>query len=160
MSRDMTPLPVNSEGNGANLRTLTFDIADAPMLFAAMMIAGNKAMMGNSGKAENRLRHYQEMFLQACPAGFRKFPDEEDISSIAIAMMDAETCTAQILHEHSWDKSVCLKIAIGDQNWTTNYVDRSDVPEMIECLKEIAPMTCAIETLEDAVDERYKRRRT
>lgn len=158
MKRDHSPLPIKTEGNGANLRTLTFDFADAPMLFAGMRLAANTVMMSGHEreKAERRLRHYQQMFLEACPPGFANFKREEDIATIAIEMMDADLCTIQSIYEYSWDKDVWLSVTIGDKNCIAGRVLRTDVPAMIDCLREIAPLSCRVETLDDVQGNPYQ----
>ena len=156
MKRDRSPLPIRTEGNGANLRTLTFDFADAPMLFAGMRLAANTVMMSSKTNAERRLRHYQQMFLEACPPGFDKFKVEEDIATIAITMMDADLCTAQCIYEHSWDRDVWLRVEVGDTRCIAGRVLKTDVPAMIDCLRKIAPLSCRIETLEDVQGHPYR----
>ena len=156
MKRDFSPLPIRTEGNGANLRTLTFDFADAPMLFAGMRLAANTVMMSSKNKAERRLRHYQQMFLEACPPGFDKFKDEEDIATIAIAMMDADLCTAQCIQEHSWDSDVWLQVEVGGIRCIAGRVAKTDVPAMVACLREIAPMSCEVRHLDDVMGHPYR----
>lgn len=41
MNRDRTPLPIDTDGNGSRLATLTYDVADAPMLIHALAIGAN-----------------------------------------------------------------------------------------------------------------------
>jgi hypothetical protein len=149
--RDMSELPIDESGNGERLRTLTFDFADAAMLYHAAMIGGNTVLMCGGGKAENRMRYYQNKFREACPPGFEHFKREEDIAVIAIAMMDAERCTFQKIKRWPDDKEAKVEIAIGDRKWGNWGLTLEQCDEMLSCLKAICPMSCEIEVLEDQI---------
>ena len=94
--------------------------------------------------------------MRACPPGFANFKREEDIATIAIEMMDADLCTIQSIYEYSWDKDVWLSVTIGDKNCIAGRVLRTDVPAMIDCLREIAPLSCRVETLDDVQGNPYQ----
>ena len=152
MKRDMSELPIDESGNGERLRTMTYDFADAAMLYHAMLIGGNTVLMCGGGKAEQRMRYYQNRFREACPPGFERFKREEDIANIAIAMMDAERCTFQRIKNYSSDKDASVKITIGEKTWDNWSKPLSECDEMLSCLKAICPMTCEIEVLEDKIE--------
>lgn len=149
--RDMSELPISEEGNGERLRTLTYDFADAAMLYSAAMIGANTVMMCAGGKAEQRMRYYQRKFLEACPPGYQHFQREEDIANIAIALMDAEACTFQKIKDYSSSKDAVAKIVIGEHSWESWSKTSAECDEMLSCLREICPLTCEITVLEDEI---------
>lgn len=151
--RDMSELPVDESGNGERLRTLTYDFADAAMLFAMARLGAATIMMCGSGKAENRMRHYQQKFREACPPGFEHFKREEDIANIAIAMMDAEKCTFQRVKRWSSDKDASVEIRIGDKKWDNWSKPIEECDAMLSCLEAICPLSCEIEVLEDKIEK-------
>lgn len=151
--RDMSELPVDETGNGERLRTLTYDFADAAMLYSGMMIAANTVLMCGGGKAENRMRYYQQKFREACPPGFEHFKREEDIANIAIAMMDAEKCTFQRVKRWSSDKDASVEIRIGDKKWDNWSKPIEECDAMLSCLEAICPLNCDIEVLEDKIEK-------
>ena len=151
--RDMSELPVDESGNGERLRTLTYDFADAAILFSAAMIGANTIMMSGRGKAENRMRYYQQKFREACPPGFEHFSREEDIANIAIAMMDADRCTFQLMKRWSSDKDASVEIRIDGQKWTSWSKKLEECDAMLGCLRAICPMNCEIEVLEDKIEK-------
>lgn len=150
--RDMSELPVDESGNGERLRTLTFDFADAAMLYYSTMIGGNTVLMCGGGKAEQRMRHYQNKFREACPPGYQHFKREEDLANIAIMMMDAEKCTFQKVKNYSSSKEMEARVVIGDKIWGSEWnLSAEQADEMLSCLRAICPMTCEIEVLEDEI---------
>jgi len=155
MGKNLESLPIDENGNGERLRTLTFDIADAAMLYHAAMIATTTVGMGGGGKAEERMRYYKSKFLEACPAGHKHFKREEDIANIAIVMMDADQCTIQRIKEYSRSPKQSFEIKIGNKKWDNWNLTEEDVGEVIACLKEIAPLTCEITELETKVESKW-----
>jgi len=153
--RDMSELPIDESGNGERLRTLTYDFADAAILWSAAMIGANTILMCSGGKAENRMRYYQQKFREACPPGFEHFNREEDIANIAIMMMDADKCTFQRIKRWSSDKDAAVEITIGEKKWNNWSKPLKECEEMLTCLRAICPMTCEIEVLDDKVEGRW-----
>lgn len=153
MTKDMTPLPIDESGNGERLRTLTYDYGDAAMLWATALLGANTVMMCGGGKAENRMRYYQEKFREQCPPGFEHFKREEDIANIAITMMDAEKCTFQRVRRWRGDKDAVTRIAISGKTWENWSKPDADNEKILECLRAICPMGCEIEVLEDEVQK-------
>lgn len=155
MGKNLEPVPINENGNGERLRTLTFDIADAAMLYHAAMIAVTTVGMCGGGKAAERMRYYKSKFLESCPAGFKHFKREEDVANIAIAMMDAKQCTVQRIKEYSKSPKQSFEIIIDKRKWDNWNLTEEDVNEAIACLREIAPLTCEIVELETKVESQW-----
>ena len=152
--RNGEELPVDQSGNGERLRTLTFDFADAAMLYHAASIAASTIMMCGGGKAQARMLHYRAKFLEACPPGYQHFKHEEDIANIAIAMLDADKCTFQRIRKSYRDQTYDVAVQIGEKKWSSNLgIEHAETNEMLNCLKAIAPMNCEIEELEDKWDK-------
>lgn len=59
MPKKLEELPIDTAGNGQRMRTMTFDIADAAMLYSAMQIGANTVMMCGSGPATERMLYYK-----------------------------------------------------------------------------------------------------
>ena len=149
--RDRNILPIDESGNGERIKSLSFDFADAAMLYHAVLIGGNTVMMGNGGKALQRMRYYEEKFREACPPGYKHFRREEDIANIAIAMMDAEKCHVIRTRRYSDSTEGELKIKAGKVAISTFVLKNEFLEEAIECLRLICPITCEIE-IEDVIE--------
>ena len=80
MKPDLTPLPLDENGNGERLRTLVYDSADAPMLRRAMSLASATAMMGGGTTSIRRLKHYQSEFEKDCHPGAKFMKRENDVT--------------------------------------------------------------------------------
>lgn len=143
MARDIPELPVDESGNGERLGTLRFDLADAPVLMHALMVQGNLAMMGCGGpKVEGRMRHYQRIFLEACPKGYEHLRRDEDLCDIAIAMVESETWS--IHRKRRWQSSTegPSVITVGSKRWETSTLEIADHDELAACIQAIAPLDC------------------
>jgi len=149
--RDMSELPLDKNGNGDRIRTLEYDIADAPMLAHAMMIAANTAMMCGGGKAENRLHHYKKQFLDTSPAGAKHLRREEDLCDIAIAMAAADTWSIHRSKRWSSDKDGEALITVGNRRWETWKISDEAYAELVQGLVQIAPCRCERIAREDEI---------
>ncbi len=156
MPVDMSEYPLEVDGNGSRIRTLTFDEADALMLASAMMTASTTAMMsanynGNM-KAKNRLEHYRTMFLEVAPPGGKHLQRDTDLCEIVIAMMDQENWSIHQHRNRSWDKKGNSIVTVGDMTWETYSLTSEQHAELTQCLVNIAPMTCNKIEKEDTLE--------
>lgn len=146
-------LPVDKDGNGARLRTLTFDEADALMLANAMLIASNTAMMGQADKAQARLNHYRDQFLALCPAEARLFRKGTDVAEIAIAMATAPSW--RVTRERPTWRSfggTQVVVHVQDAAWhTSDDADDETYEAICRMLENIAPMSCVRECNDTAM---------
>lgn len=142
MARDIPELPINDSGNGGRIESLRFDIADAAVLMHAMMIAGNAAMMGSSSKVEGRIRYYQRKFLEACPPGYQHLRREEDLSDIAIAMIDSKTWSIHRSRQYRSSTEGKTVITVGDKRWSTSELTPEQHDELKACINAIVPLDC------------------
>lgn len=150
---DMLEEPAPASNNRLK-RTLEFDVADGPMLMAAVRLAACTAMMCSHRDAEKKLRVYQQMFAQHVPAAAARF-DEETWAEIGMALMAATSFHVTILpkrweRDRSWWREGALAVTIdgatflGDHG-VSPYVKRGDdaPPQALcEALQELAPMDC------------------
>lgn len=138
------PLPLDEEGNGARLRTLTFDSADAYMLARAMMLASNTAMMSQANDAQARLKYYRDQFLSLCPPEAKLFRQNTDVCEIAIAMSKESqwTIARERPEWRNWGGAPAV-VRVGSGRWQTGEdVDDATFDAIIAMLDEMAPMNC------------------
>lgn len=114
---DRNQIPVERRGNGAQIRTLTYDASDSLMLAHAMLIASTRAMMSGSEQAHMRLNHYREQFLQALPEGADAFSDT-DMSEIGLAA--AEASAWRLDRPLAWrERSARATLTMDGRSWRT-----------------------------------------
>lgn len=140
-------------GNKRLKRSIEFDLADAPMLMAAVRLAACQAMMSQHKDADKRLRQYQEMFAQFVPPEAERF-DEETWAEIGMALLAAKTYRVTI-EPKRWDKDWWYEGDLvvyvdgrrfrADKGGINHYVKKGDAgpPQALhDALKELAPMEC------------------
>lgn len=141
-------------GNNRLKRTMEFDLADAPMLMAAVRLAACTAMMCSHKDADKKLRVYQKMFEQFVPACAARF-EEEVWAEIGMALLNAESFRVTI-EPRSWERDRTwwyegvLTVYVGKKRFEAGrgisaYVKRGDdeAPKALyEALTELAPMDC------------------
>ena len=134
-------ITLDTEGNGERIRSLEFDIADAPMLRHAMSIAVATAMMCSGAQAQARLRYYQRKFTELCPPGYQHLRREEDLSEIAIAMNDAPTWSIEF-EARPWRDEGEAIIRVGSRSWSVWSISRPNLEQLTSCINAIAPLSC------------------
>lgn len=140
------PLPINRKGNGSNIQTIEFDIADAPMLASAIAIGRNTVLMSSEGKnkynAIGRMNYYLQKLLDVCPPGHKHLRGSEELCNIIIEMAMSESWS--IWQKKRWLSSsegkTCIKI--GEQYWETYIITDEDHAELKACLHSLAPVEC------------------
>jgi hypothetical protein len=152
--RERHELPIDEKGNGERLKTLTFDFADAAMLYHAVLIGKNTVMMCGGGKATDRMQYYERMFREACPPGYQHFRREEDLANIAIAMMDADACLVKATRRYQSSDEHEVDVIIGKRKWNVSRLGNDQLTEIVSCLKAIAPMNCEV-NVEEEVTSRW-----
>lgn len=141
-------------GNNRLKRTMEFDLADAPMLMAAVRLAACTAMMCGHKAADKKLRVYQQFFTQFLPEAAARF-DEEAWAEIGMALLDAKEFRVTIEpkrweRDRSWWYDGVLTVYVGTKRFEADkgakpYIRRGDddAPRALyEALVELAPMDC------------------
>jgi len=149
------PLPIDRQGNGSNIHTLEFDIADAPMLAHAVLIGRNTVMMCAGGKATQRMDYYLQKLMEVCPPGYKHLNREEDLCNIVVAMTQASSWS--IWRKKKWenDKEGKTIIKVGDKLWSTWVITNEAHDEVISCLVAVAPMNCEREEAENEIERSW-----
>lgn len=133
--------PLDTEGNGTRIRTLEYDIADAPMLRHAMIIASNTALMCGGRNAMGRFQYYRRKFTELCPPGYEHLRREEDLCEIAIAMTGAPCWSIQFVKQR-WSSNGPAIIRVSDNAWETLSLSPEAFSALSRCIETIAPVGC------------------
>ena len=146
-------LPTDFAGNGARLRTLTYDEADAAMMAHAMMLAATRAMMHGAPTAQGRLNFYRTQFLAEMPDEARALHDL-DMCAVAVAMSDAATWTlTRIPDQYAYGTRgpTHVEVLVGNGRWRTrDPMDDERYGRFRAMLEGLAPSTCAfVETVDE-----------
>lgn len=143
--------------------TMEFDIYDAFMLWHAMCIAGNTARMSQRYKAEEKIRAYQQKFMDLVPPAAKHF-DEEAFAEMGHYLQECDCYTVSIEYgERAWVKEGPIVVRIiKDQKGRTfrSFIldkFREDGPEIKavrELLQQLSPMNVAEKEKENERENR------
>ena len=144
MSRDLTPLLIDTDGNSRRIRTIQIDEADAYMLVRALGIAINTAIMCGGQESVRRLQHYKEQIKALAPPAAKYLRRETDLCEIAIAASTAETWSIYRVRENSYIGKYRTIILIGNRQFGSDYVDNVFVHQhLTDMISHIIPLTCS-----------------
>jgi len=156
MKPDLTPLPLDENGNGARLRTLVFDSADAPMLKRAMSLAAATAMMSGGTTSIQRLKHYQAEFERETHPGAKFMRRETDVTEIAIIATAVPTWSVHRLFRETWSKEFTGVVTVGTRRFESEYsINEAQFEAIIEMLTEVLPLSCERVDAEDVPAKRW-----
>lgn len=145
---------LNKSGNGSRIRSIEFDLADAPVIAHALMIAANVAMMGQTEDSEARLRFYRDQFLAVAPPGHKHLKSEEHLCDIAIQMDQSPTWSIHRMNER-WSEKGYSIITVGEHAWETYNLTMDEHEALSNCIASIAPLSCEKVEREDEKQKRY-----
>ena len=133
--------------NGRRMRTIEFDEADAPMLAAAMRLAGATCMAYGApqAKARERFKHYRTLFMAFAPPEASLFQEEETWCEIAIAMDDAPTFSVEWKRDsYLYEGKGRIVVRVGNRAWETGHerVEESATELLAAALARMAPSGC------------------
>lgn len=152
MPDDRSPLPIDTSGNGARLRTIEFDEADAFMLARAMMIASNTALMSGGHVALRRLNHYRDQFLALSPDDAKLLDQDTDLCEIAIAVASHPAWTIHRIREREWSRTFRVVVSVAGDRWkSSNLVGDTEFDAIKALVESIAPPGCIHEEREDTI---------
>lgn len=141
--------------NNHLVRTMEFDLTDAPMMMAAMRLKSCEAMMCGHKHAKKRFGEYQETFQALIPPVVAKF-EEEVWSELGQLLKTARAFRVTVEakrweRDRSWWQDGPLVVYIsghrfaGEAGGLKCYVPRGEDEHpkaLFEVLRELAPMDC------------------
>lgn len=138
--------------NQQRVRSLEFDVMDAPMIRHSLTIGANTAMLCGQPLAKDRLREYTAILDKLIPPAAALF-DEERWAELGMALASASafevTLDAPIWSRggrNSWNQDGQITVRIGSKEWgsyKTDYkVGSPHIAAVHKLLSELAPMDC------------------
>lgn len=137
--------------NKRHMRTLEYDVADAPMIAEALMLAVTRAMIGGTKDAMKRMKAYEDFVLQMVPEPVRIF-DACEWAEMGMALSTAKTWGVGLIHrewEDGWRGDGPIAVYIDDQLWRSEggrvggYREGEPLIEQVAAvLADLAPMDC------------------
>lgn len=156
MSRDLTPLPIDESGNGSRLRTMTYDVSDAPMLMHAMSLGAGTALVCGGKTSINRFKHYQAQFAETAHPGAEFMKRDTDLCEIAIIATAVPTWSIHRERRNTYSDDFQGVITIGTRTFESEYtIDEEKYQAIIDMLVQTLPFSCERVDAEDVEPKRW-----
>lgn len=116
--------------------TMTFGLADLPMLAGALSIGRNTAMMYHKPRQQARMEEYRKAFDEAIPYAARAF-GRYDFYDIVTAVSEGARYEVHAQGRDRWSHDKHVLVVMPDRTYSSKDAYREGVEAVVAAVKEL-----------------------